>query len=105
VPFAEAHEIAGAAVRRCEADGIELSDLTPDTLQEISPRLTAEVLEVLTVPGSIDSRNGRGGTATARVREQLDEVLDAVDAITDWVQADRYREPQPTAEYEWDSEP
>ena len=28
VPFAEAHEIAGACVRRCEEDGIELSDLT-----------------------------------------------------------------------------
>jgi argininosuccinate lyase len=85
VPFAEAHEIAGAAVRRCEAEGIELSDLTPETLQEISPRLTPEVLEVLTVAGSIDSRNGRGGTATARVREQLDEVADQVDAITQWV--------------------
>ena len=89
VPFAEAHEIAGAAVRRCEADGIELSDLTPAVLAEISPRLTAEVLEVLTVAGSIDSRNGRGGTATARVRDQLNEVRDAGDAITVWVEADR----------------
>jgi argininosuccinate lyase len=105
VPFAEAHEIAGAAVRRCEADGIELSDLTAETLQEISPRLSPEVLEVLTVAGSIDSRNGRGGTATARVREQLDEVIDAVDAITDWVQAEPHREPQLTPEYEWHSEP
>ena len=86
VPFAEAHEIAGAAVRRCEADGIELSDLTPETLQEISPRLTPDVLQVLTVTGSIDSRNGRGGTATARVREQLNEVADEVDAITRWIQ-------------------
>jgi argininosuccinate lyase len=81
VPFAEAHEIAGAAVRRCEADGIELSELTPEVLAEISPRLTAEVLKVLTVAGSIDSRSGRGGTATARVREQLDEVRDAMATI------------------------
>jgi argininosuccinate lyase len=43
VPFAEAHEIAGACVRRCEADGIELTDLSADDLLEISPHLTAEV--------------------------------------------------------------
>ena len=48
VPFAEAHEIAGAAVRYCEERGIELPDLTADQLAEISPLLTAEVLDVLT---------------------------------------------------------
>ncbi|MET1008347.1 MAG: argininosuccinate lyase, partial [Propionibacteriaceae bacterium] len=85
VPFAEAHHIAGAAVRRCEADGIELSDLTPAVLTEISPRLTPEVLDVLTVQGSIDSRNGRGGTATARVREQLTELLAALEELSDWM--------------------
>jgi argininosuccinate lyase len=93
VPFAEAHEIAGAAVRRCEADGIELSDLTPAVLAEISPLLGAEVLEVLTVHGSIDSRDGRGGTATARVREQLVEVADTVGGLDVWVRTDLARRP------------
>ncbi len=88
VPFAEAHEIAGAAVRRCEADGIELSELTPTVLAEISPLLTPEVLSVLTVSGSIDSRDGRGGTARARVSDQLSEVGDALEAITRWVSGD-----------------
>ena len=37
VPFAEAHEIAGAAVRYCESHGLELSELSPDQLDEISP--------------------------------------------------------------------
>jgi argininosuccinate lyase len=82
VPFAEAHDIAGACVRRCEAAGIELSELTADDLAAISPLLNADVLAVLTVQGSIDSRNGRGGTATARVREQLAEVAAAVDSLT-----------------------
>ena len=67
MPFAEAHEIAGACVRYCETAGIELSDLTPAQLAEISPHLNAGVLDVLTVAGSIDSRDGRGGTAPARV--------------------------------------
>ena len=85
VPFAEAHDVAGAAVRYCEQAGIELTELTPEMLGEISERLQPAVLEVLTVSGSIDSRNGRGGTATARVREQLSEVLEARDRIDDWV--------------------
>ncbi|MBO0813380.1 MAG: argininosuccinate lyase [Microlunatus sp.] len=76
VPFRDAHEIAGACVRYCEAHGIELSDLTPEQLQEIDGRLTPDVLTVLTVQGSIDSRDGRGGTATARVQEQLTEIAD-----------------------------
>ena len=85
VPFAEAHDIAGAAVRYCERAGIELTDLTPEMLGEISERLDPGVLDVLTVLGSIDSRNGRGGTATARVREQLNEVLEAHDRIGKWM--------------------
>ena len=43
------------------------------------------MLEVLTVAGSIDSRSGRGGTATVRVREQLNELLGSVDALTAWL--------------------
>jgi argininosuccinate lyase len=74
VPFREAHEISGACVRFCEQHGLELSDLTVEQLAGIDERLTADVLGVLTVEGSIDSRNGRGGTATARVTEQLAEV-------------------------------
>jgi argininosuccinate lyase len=87
VPFAEAHEIAGACVRRCEADGIELTDLSADDLLEISPHLTAEVRSVLTVDGSINSRSGRGGTAEARVREQLTEVAAAIAAVEKWLEA------------------
>jgi len=74
VPFARAHEVAGEAVRFCEARGIELSDLTAAQLGEISPELGPAVLDVLTVHGSIDARSGRGGTATARVREQMGEL-------------------------------
>ena len=85
VPFAEAHDIAGAAVRFCERHGIELSELTPEQLPEISPHLQPAVLEVLTVRGSIDSRDGRGGTATVRVEEQLNEVWTGIDELTTWL--------------------
>jgi argininosuccinate lyase len=85
VPFAAAHEIAGACVRRCETAGIELIDLSAADLAEISPYLTAEVRSVLTVDGSINSRSGRGGTALARVREQFDEVSVATASVREWM--------------------
>jgi argininosuccinate lyase len=78
VPFREAHELAGACVRRCEELGVDLPGLGDAQLAAISPHLTPEVRDVLTVEGSVASRRGRGGTAPERVREQLGELLDRV---------------------------
>jgi argininosuccinate lyase len=78
VPFREAHEVAGACVRACEQRGLELADLTDDDLAAIDPRLTPAVREVLTVAGSVAARDGRGGTAPARVAEQLEALRAAV---------------------------
>ena len=64
----------GACVRRCEDAGVELWDLGDDDLAAISPRLTPGVRDVLSVEGSLASRDARGGTAPARVREQLAEL-------------------------------
>ena len=77
VPFREAHEIAGACVRRAEASDIELWDLSDDDFAAISDHLTPQVRGVLTVRGALDSRSAFGGTAPARVAEQLD-ALDAM---------------------------
>ncbi len=75
VPFREAHELAGACVRRCEELGVGLADLTDEQLAAISPHLRPLVREVLSVEGSVASRAGRGGTAAVRVREQLAELV------------------------------
>ncbi|CAB4964358.1 unannotated protein [freshwater metagenome] len=77
VPFRDAHEVAGACVRRCEELGCDLPDLTDDQLADVSPALTPDVRAVLTVEGSVASRSGRGGTAPVRVGEQLDELRSA----------------------------
>jgi argininosuccinate lyase len=74
VPFREAHEISGSCVRLCEERDVELWDLTDADFAAVSPHLTAGVRGVLSVEGSIASRDGRGGTAEVRVREQLDEL-------------------------------
>ncbi|WP_028652016.1 argininosuccinate lyase [Nocardioides halotolerans] len=81
VPFRVAHEVAGACVRRCEELGCELDELTDEQLADVSPHLTPGVREVLSVEGSVSSRDGRGGTAPARVAEQLEELTAAVERV------------------------
>jgi argininosuccinate lyase len=78
VPFRVAHEVAGACVRRCEELGIGLDALTDEQLASIDARLTPDVRDVLTVEGSVASRDARGGTAPGRVTEQLAELRSAV---------------------------
>jgi argininosuccinate lyase len=85
VPFREAHELAGACVRRCEELGIGLDELTDEQFAELDPRLTPEVRSVLTIEGSVASRNGRGGTAPDRVAEQLAELRAAVADHRGWL--------------------
>jgi argininosuccinate lyase len=84
VAFRVAHEVAGACVRECESRDIELWDLSDDDLARISPDLTPEVRSVLSIEGSLASRDAKGGTAPARVREQLDVVAAQLAAHRAW---------------------
>ncbi|MBK6886360.1 MAG: argininosuccinate lyase [Tetrasphaera sp.] len=80
VPFRVAHEVAGECVRTCEARGIELWDLSDADLAAISAHLTPRVRQVLSVEGSLASRDAKGGTAPVRVAEQLLAARDALAA-------------------------
>ncbi|WP_251447248.1 argininosuccinate lyase [Microbacterium sp. USTB-Y] len=75
VPFREAHEISGSLVRACEQRGLGLEDADDALLAEVSPLLTPAVREVLTIEGSVASRDGVGGTAPVRVAEQRAELV------------------------------
>jgi argininosuccinate lyase len=70
VPFAEAHEITGALVRRCEDAGTELESLDAGQLAAVDPRLGADLIPCLSVAAALAARDGWGGTAPERVREQ-----------------------------------
>ncbi len=82
VPFREAHEIAGALVRFCEDNGLELHEPTDEQYASVSPHLSGGVQDVLTAAGSVASRTGAGGTAPARVKEQQAELTARVGALT-----------------------
>ena len=84
VPFRIAHEVAGECVQACEQRGIELWDLSDDDLAAISEHLTPGVREVLSVPGSLASRNATGGTAPDRVAEQLEAAHAKSSELRTW---------------------
>jgi argininosuccinate lyase len=64
---------------------VDLDGLTDEQLAEVSPHLTPTVREVLTVSGSIGSRNARGGTAPERVAEQVEEIGKVVAEHRAWL--------------------
>jgi len=87
VPFRVAHSAAGGCVRAAEARGVGLAELTDAELAAVHPALRPDVRDVLTVAGSIASRDARGGTAGPRVAEQLVALRGSVAAARSWLRA------------------
>jgi argininosuccinate lyase len=87
VPFRDAHEAVGHLVVWCTANDCDLGDVSDADLARISPHLTPDVRSVLSVQGALDARAGHGGTAPARVREQLDAARIEVAAHRTWAGA------------------
>lgn len=86
VPFAEAHEISGALVRYCEEMGKELEGLDALDLKAVDPRLDPDVLDALTLDAAVAARSGFGGTAPARVAEQITRFREQLSALTAWAE-------------------
>ena len=78
IPFREAHEITGAAVRLCEQSARELPALTLPEWRELDERFDEGVLEAVQVEGSVAARASQGGTAPVRVMEQLERAKAAL---------------------------
>ena len=66
--FRDAHEAVGRAVAHGVATGTDLADMPLETLRGFSERIEADVFDVLTLDGSVASRDHVGGTAPDRVR-------------------------------------
>ncbi len=84
VPFPAAHEAVGRLVRWCDQRGVELADVADAELAGISPHLTPAVRTVLTVEGALAARAAYGGTAPARVAEQLAQLRADLRAQRRW---------------------
>ena len=71
VAFRDAHEAVAQAVRHAEASQVDLAQLPLDVLQRFSPLIGDDVYGVLTLDGSVASRNRAGGTAPEQVRSAI----------------------------------
>ncbi|MGR3479838.1 argininosuccinate lyase [Salipiger marinus] len=71
LPFRDAHHVTGALVALAEKKGCDLPDLTLDEMKSVHEPITEAVFGVLGVHNSVASRTSFGGTAPARVREQV----------------------------------
>ncbi|WP_291992206.1 argininosuccinate lyase [Candidatus Accumulibacter sp. ACC003] len=67
LPFRDAHEAVGRAVRRAEELGVDLAQLSLAELQHFAPTVDEDVFAVLTVDGSLAARKHLGGTAPEQV--------------------------------------
>ena len=71
VPFRDAHEAVGRAVRSAVETGRDLAEMTLEELRTFSPVIEGDVFDVLTLEGSVAARSHPGGTAPARVRAAI----------------------------------
>jgi len=71
VPFREAHELTGQAVRRAIQQGIDFNQLSIGDFQAISAVFESDVNQVFDIRASIARKNAIGGTAPEAVRQQL----------------------------------
>ncbi len=68
MPFRDAHEVVGKAVRLGVDTNRDLAEMSLDELQQFSTVIDSDVFEVLTLQGSVAARNHIGGTAPDQVK-------------------------------------
>jgi argininosuccinate lyase len=67
LPFRDAHEAVAQAVRFAEQRNCDLADIDIAGLRQFSPHIGEDVYQVLSLEGSLASRNHIGGTAPDQV--------------------------------------
>jgi argininosuccinate lyase len=85
LPFRDAHEVVALAVRHAEGKRCDLSELSLNELLEFSPLIAADVFAVLTLEGSLNSRNHIGGTAPQQVRAAIQRGRKFIENLSPYV--------------------
>ena len=74
IPFRDAHDVVGKLVAVGIAAGKDLSELSLDELRSQSETICEDVYSVLTLEGSVNSRNHLGGTAPEQVTAAIERA-------------------------------
>jgi len=78
VPFRDAHEVVAKTVRFAETKNCDLSELSLAELHQFSGIIEKDVFKVLTLEGSIQSRDHPGGTAPKQVQLAINQAREAL---------------------------
>ena len=81
IPFREAHGVVGSLVRIAVESGRSLSELSREEIAAESEHLDAEFYDVLAGDRWLESKLSAGGTATARVTQQIAAAREAIAAL------------------------
>lgn len=81
VPFRDAHEVVGKAVRLAIDNSVDLADLKLPALQGLSAQIDETVYDVLTLEGSVAARDHLGGTAPVQVRAAVARHRQALGSV------------------------
>lgn len=74
MPFRNAHEVVGNAVRLGVETSRDLSEMQLEELQQFSDLIDEDVFEYLTLEGSVAARNHYGGTAPKQVLAAIERA-------------------------------
>lgn len=85
VPFAQAHEAAGACVKEAEKSDLDLHELDSKTLGMIHPKLAQGIGSLLSAQGAVDSRKSSLGTSPASVAQQILAINGATLTARNWI--------------------
>ena len=71
VPFRDAHEYSGRAVRLAQSRGVAIEELSISELQGIAPEIEPDIYDRISLDAVLARRDVPGGTAPGRVDEAL----------------------------------
>lgn len=74
MPFRDAHEVVGKAVRYCIESKKEMQELTLAEWQGFSGSIEEDIMAAITLDASVNARSATGGTALERVREEIERA-------------------------------
>lgn len=74
MPFRDAHEVVGKAVRYCVENGKDLAELTMAEWQVFSAKIDEDICVAITLEASVNARRATGGTALERVEAEIERA-------------------------------
>ena len=91
LPFRQAHEATGKAVREAIRQGKTLEEMNLKDLRKFSPLVESDVYQAMSLKSGLERRTSFGGTSPSAVKEQMRLLAERRSAIRKSVKAEKDR--------------